>query len=395
MIRFVFVALLLVLPAFAVAEDRLPTPDYHRQPSDPAWLAQVVQLHGHLGPSVVAGARMGMIGLHAVGAKGDFDVEVTCEGPLAQPPQACFLDGIQAATGATLGKRTLNWVQADKLVVRVRNTQNGKTVELQPTPALLGLLAAFKPEAKAGTGHGPSQQDHERLEAIARKIAAMPKEEVASVTMIDEKEAIRADSPCISREAIEWCNVWITEANGTTLPRVLLIGDSITGGYGPKVADELKGKASVARLTTSKSIGDPALLSEVAMVLDQCSFDVVHFNNGLHGWGYTEAEYEKGFPELVATIRKHAPKGKLIWATITPMRQSGKLEVIAEGTKRVEARNKIAEGIVAKEGIAVDDLYGLVKDHPEYWSNDGVHFNGKGIAVQAEQAAKRITNNLR
>ena len=131
---------------------------------------------------------MGMIGLDAVGAKGYFDVEVTCEGPLAQPPQACFLDGIQAATGATMGKRTLNWVQADKLVVRVRNTQNGKTVELRPTPALLGLLASFKPEAKAGTGHGPGQQDHERLEEIARKIAVMPEKDLATVTMITGKE---------------------------------------------------------------------------------------------------------------------------------------------------------------------------------------------------------------
>ena len=176
---------------------------------------------------------------------------------------------------------------------------------------------------------------------------------------------------------------------------MLLIGDSITGGYGQQVADGLKGKASVARLTTSKSIGDPALLAEVALVLDQCRFDVVHFNNGLHGWGYSEDEYQKHFPELVATIRKHAPKAKLIWATITPMRQSGKLDVIAEGTKRVLARNKIAEGIVTKEGIAVDDLYGLVKDHPEYWSNDGVHFNGKGVAVEAEQVAKRILENLK
>ena len=176
---------------------------------------------------------------------------------------------------------------------------------------------------------------------------------------------------------------------------MLLIGDSITGGYGQQVADELKGKASVARLTTSKSIGDPALLAEVALVLDQCRFDVVHFNNGLHGWGYSEDEYQKHFPELVATIRKHAPKAKLIWATTTPMRQSGKLDVIAEGTKRVQARNKIAEGIVTKEGIAVDDLYGLVKDHPEYWSNDGVHFNGKGVAVEADQVAKRIMENLK
>ena len=205
---------------------------------------------------------------------------------------------------------------------------------------------------------------------------------------------MQADETHISREAIEWCNIWIPDANGTKLPRVLLIGDSITGGYGPKVADALKGKASVARLTTSKSIGDPALLAEVALVLGQCHFDVVHFNNGLHGWGYSEEEYEKAFPDLVATIRKHAPKAKLIWATITPMRQAGKLDVIAEGTKRVQARNKIAEAIVAQEGIAVDDLYGLVKDHPEYWSQDGVHFNAKGVAAQAEQVTKKITGCL-
>ena len=83
---------------------RLPQPHYQRQASDPAWLATVVQFHGHLGPAVVAGARMGTAGLRAVEAQGFFDVEVTCEGPLAKPPQSCFLDGVQVATGATMGK---------------------------------------------------------------------------------------------------------------------------------------------------------------------------------------------------------------------------------------------------------------------------------------------------
>ena len=60
-----------------------------------------------------------------------------------------------------------------------------------------------------------------------------------------------------------------------------------------------------------------------------------------------------------------------------------------------ETRNKIAERIVAKEGIAVDDLYGLVKNHADYWSGDGVHFNSKGIVVQAEQVAKRISDSIK
>jgi lysophospholipase L1-like esterase len=218
---------------------------------------------------------------------------------------------------------------------------------------------------------------------------------LVAVTAFIATTALHAEDPHIAREAIEWADIWIPDANGTTLPRVLLIGDSITRGYYPQVAEKLKGKASVARLATSKSLGDPVLLAEVALVLDQCQFDVVHFNNGLHGAAYSNEEYGKSFPELVATIRKHAPKAKLIWATTTPTRTKGNLSVIAEGTKQVQARNKIAEGIVAKEGIAVDDLYGLVKDHAEYWSGDGVHFNSKGIAVQAEQVSKRISDSIK
>ena len=161
------------------ATERLPQPHYHHQASDPAWLATIVQFHGHLGPSVVAGARMGMIGLRAVEAKGFFDVEVTCEGPLAKPPQSCFLDGVQVTTGATLGKRNLQWAQAERLTMRIKNTQTGKTAVLRPTPGLLELLIAFKPQPKAQAGHG--HQDDEQVEAIARKIAAMPDSEIAVI----------------------------------------------------------------------------------------------------------------------------------------------------------------------------------------------------------------------
>jgi len=159
--------------------DRLPTPDYERQPSDPAWLAQVVQFHGHLGPAVVAGARIGMAGLRAIEAKGYFDVEVVCEGPFARPPQACFLDGLQVTTGATLGKRTLDWVQADRIAVRFKNTRTGKTAELRPTPSLAELLPSLKARSKAASGGGTDRKaDDARLESVARKIAAMPESEI-------------------------------------------------------------------------------------------------------------------------------------------------------------------------------------------------------------------------
>src|SRR5262249_32125877 len=65
-----------------------------------------------------------------------------------------------------------------------------------------------------------------------------------------------------AREAIEWCDIWISHANETNLPRVLLIGDSIVRDYYPEVEKRLAGKAFVARLSTSRFVADPVLHKE-------------------------------------------------------------------------------------------------------------------------------------
>jgi hypothetical protein len=60
-----------------------------------------------------------------------------------------------------------------------------------------------------------------------------------------------------ARESIEWCDIWISHANETNLPRVLLIGDSIARDYYPEVEKCLAGRAFVGRLTTSRFAADP------------------------------------------------------------------------------------------------------------------------------------------
>lgn len=104
--------------------------------------------------------------------------------------------------------------------------------------------------------------------------------------------SVQAKKITPKRETVEWIDVWLPHTNDDKLPRVLLIGNSITRGYYPKVEKLLKGKAYVARLTTSKSLGDPALIQEINLIMSYGKFDLVHFNNGLHGWEYTEDEYD-------------------------------------------------------------------------------------------------------
>jgi len=194
----------------------------------------------------------------------------------------------------------------------------------------------------------------------------------------------------IVREEIEWLDVWVPGNSNKTLPRVLLIGDSMARSYYKEVEEKLKGKAVVGRLTTSKSLGDQAYLDEVKLILGQTRFDIVHVNNGLHGWGYTEAEYVAALPELLKTIRAGAPHAKLIWAATTPMRMNGQLESFSDKNDRVKERNVMAAQLMAKESIPVNDLYSLIAEKPEWYSRDGVHLNAKGVTALATQVAETI-----
>ena len=206
--------------------------------------------------------------------------------------------------------------------------------------------------------------------------------------------AVAAPPKQIVRENIEWLDVWMPNTNDHDLPRVLLIGDSITRGYGRQVEAALKGKAYVSRMATSKSLGDPALLDEVRLVLRQQAFDVIHFNNGMHGSGYSEQQYAAAMPALLATLRRHAPKAKLIWASTTDVRRRNRLEEVDPKTERIVERNRAAAQIVGKRNIPIDDLFSLVADHPEYHAADGVHFNEKGSEILAAQVARSILKLL-
>src|SRR5438552_11670852 len=199
-----------------------------------------------------------------------------------------------------------------------------------------------------------------------------------------------------SLESIEWCDIWISHANETNLPRVLLIGDSIARDYYPEVEKRLAGKAFVARLATSRFVADPVLLKEIEAVLDGAKFDVVQFNNGMHGWQHSEAEYRKAFHKLIKTIRAHAPKASLIWATTTPLRDGKDVtyDTKAEySDERIAARNAVAAEIVAAQKIATVDLNAAVRGHPEFHS-DNVHFNGQGVPILAAQVCTAVEKLL-
>lgn len=197
-------------------------------------------------------------------------------------------------------------------------------------------------------------------------------------------------------ESIEWSDVWVVNADKTEEVRVLLVGDSIVKGYYGSVEKALPENTSCARYATSLFLSNPDYLAEITLLLNRYHFDVIHINNGLHGWDYSEKEYKNGLQKLVAALKQYAPKATLIWCMTTPLRASQDISRIdSKRNDRVIERNRIAAEIMKENKIPVNDLYAAMIDHPEYFSDDGVHYNNKGRGIQGKQIGSMIETYLR
>jgi len=67
---------------------------------------RAIEFHGHGGPFMVIGLRMGLLALKHLDAGGWFDLR--CLASLRWgPPDSCVIDGIQSSTGCTMGKHNI------------------------------------------------------------------------------------------------------------------------------------------------------------------------------------------------------------------------------------------------------------------------------------------------
>ena len=198
----------------------------------------------------------------------------------------------------------------------------------------------------------------------------------------------------VVREKYEWFNIWWDCANDPALPRVLLIGDSISCGYSPVVTKELQGKYHVDRLGTSRSINDPVLLQATEMMLKEYPYVAVHFNNGLHGFHLDGPAYADALNEYVALIKRLAPNAKLVWGSSTPITKNGEPQTLDPKNEVVTTRNTLAAAIMQEQGIPIADLYGVVINKPDLRSPDGYHYNGTGYEILGKAVAEAVRNAL-
>ena len=225
------------------------------------------------------------------------------------------------------------------------------------------------------------------LASLSLSAADAPKTAPAEKTPAKAKAKTRAPNPAMAP---------ITDVAG--LPRVLLIGDSISIGYTLPVRQELAGKANVHRIPTN---GGPTKngVANLARWLGDGKWDVIHFNFGLHDLRHMDdgkrqvepADYEKNLRSLVADLKKTG--AKVIFATTTPVPE-GKLTP-QRTFGDVAVYNAIALKVMKEHDVAVDDLNAAITPTlAQHQNKADVHFNAEGSATLGKAVAQSISAAL-
>jgi lysophospholipase L1-like esterase len=183
-------------------------------------------------------------------------------------------------------------------------------------------------------------------------------------------------------------NAWDFVADDPKLPRVLLIGDSVSRGYTQAVRKELAGKVNVHRAPANCGPTASGLKNLDAWLGDPAKkWDAIHFNFGIHNRATAPEVYEKELEEIVARLK--ATGAKLIWATTTPIPPDTKDGETASAA--IVEKNKIAARVMQKHGVVIDDLYAwMLPDLAKFQSPKDVHFTAAGYDRLAQRVARVI-----
>lgn len=198
----------------------------------------------------------------------------------------------------------------------------------------------------------------------------------------------------------------ITDVEG--LPRVLLIGDSISIGYTVGVRKLLDGKANVHRPLANCGPTHTAL-NKIDSWLETGGkgkqWDVIHFNWGLHDLKYMgpngenladpkaensgqqvpPEQYEANLRKLSQRLKKTG--AHVIWRNTTPVPPGAKGRVVGDSAKY----NKIAAKVMAELGIPTHDLFSISSEKmSDIMKPANVHFTVQGSQLLAEAVAKEI-----
>jgi lysophospholipase L1-like esterase len=193
-------------------------------------------------------------------------------------------------------------------------------------------------------------------------------------------------------------------AQEKSVPKVVLIGDSIRMGYAPLVAKLLDGRATVISQSANGEDSGNVLRHLDEWVINEKP-DVVHINAGLHDLKLNDTahqvplgEYRKNLKTILDRIQKETT-AKIIFATTTPIVDDLHAQRKA-GFDRFEADvqkyNIAAVSIMNEARVPINDLHELIEsgDKQTLMSSDGTHYTLEGYARLAAAVTNVVLRSL-
>jgi formylmethanofuran dehydrogenase subunit E len=134
-------------------------------------LERAVEFHGHLGPFLVLGLRMGILGLRELNVEGgDRRVRVTAKLKYSIP-FSCAVDGLQISTKCTIGNKKLTITDYTGVAADFK-LEDGKQATVIVKSDFFDMLKKKLPSESV-----PSEE----VQKLAKLVASTPEEEIFTV----------------------------------------------------------------------------------------------------------------------------------------------------------------------------------------------------------------------
>lgn len=198
------------------------------------------------------------------------------------------------------------------------------------------------------------------------------------------------------------------------LPKVLLIGDSVSIGYTNYIVGMMFGTMIIKRPMNKNGgylncEGTTSGTANLDTWLGHTQWDVIHFNFGLHDLKHIDPntgrnsgnpdhpqqanlkQYEANLKTIVNKLK--ATKANLIFATTTPFpdKPGGPLR----RSDQVEKYNNVARRIMSDSAILINDLHDFVLPRMEkLMPPNNVHFTEAGSLELAQQVVAHIKRSV-
>ena len=180
---------------------------------------------------------------------------------------------------------------------------------------------------------------------------------------------------------------WEYISDNPNLPRLLIIGDSISRSYTRSVRDLLKGLVNCHR--TPANCGPTTNgLKNMDVWLGKKPWNIIVFNFGIHDTNHPIDAYPSNLQKVVDKLK--ATGAKLIWVRTTPVYDK------VTGLNRTERANEIADSIMQVNHIKESDISTAIQNVPEFKTLyvEGVHFKPEGVEVLAKTVAASVKEIL-